>query len=305
MENYTESTTRNVTDADGNVVMEEYTEEVTRQVEIGGVLQFDNAPDVIVDNNPRDVSEIRPDNQHYFEDNVDFGSNFTIYEGYIPDRINGRVSGDPATAVSVPTPTEEQMIKPGYAIFEDTTINPLDGSVVEIRREPTESIKNHDDNPINSLLSGGDELEISLDASGGENDLNLDTGFVELSEGFGIFHGPAAVSDEFTAQQGDFLKFDYDARVVNDDFHVAGYIYNVDTNEITMALNTTDSYGAGTASIEVSETANYRFVFAVGTYDLTGGKEAGSNMKIDNIRAEDPYDIEENAVGELLQALHY
>jgi flagellin-like hook-associated protein FlgL len=72
-----------------------------------------------------------------------------------------------------------------------------------------------------------------------------------------------------------------------------------------MALNSTDSYGAGTASIEVSETANYRFVFAVGTYDLTGGKEAGSNMKIDNIRAEDPYDIEQNAVSELLQALHY
>ena len=92
---------------------------------------------------------------------------------------------------------------------------------------------------------------------------------------------------------------------MDDDFHVAGYIYNVDTNEITMALNATDSYGAGTASVEVSETANYRFVFVVGTYDLTGGREAGSNMKIDNVRAEDAYDIKQDAIDELLKALHY
>ena len=116
MENYTESTTRNVTDADGNVVMEEYTAEVTRQVEIGGILQFDNAPDVIVDYNPRDISEIRPDNWHYFEDNVDFGSNFTIYEAIFLT-ASMVVFPESATVVSVPTPTEEQMIKPGYAIL--------------------------------------------------------------------------------------------------------------------------------------------------------------------------------------------
>ena len=292
-------------DAETIPTMVQDTETVTRQVEIGGVLQFDNAPDVIVGYNPRDITEVRPDNWYYFEDNVDFGSNFTVYESYIADRVNGGVSADPTTAVSVPTPTEQQMVKPAYDVYEDTTVNPLDGSEIQIRREPDPSVKNHDNNPINSLDSGGNDLDISLVSNGGDNDLDLDTGFVELSQGFGIFHGPAAVSAEFTAQQGDFLKFDYDARIVNDDFHVAGYIYNVATNEITMALNSTDSYGAGTASIEVSETANYRFVFAVGTYDLTGGKEAGSNMKIDNIRAEDPYDIEQNAVSELLQALHY
>ena len=33
--------------------------------------------------------------------------------------------------------------------------------------------------------------------------------------------------------------------------------------------------------------------------------EAGSNMKIDNVRAEDAYDIEQDAIDELLKALHY
>ena len=52
----------------------------------------------------------------------------------------------------------------------------------------------------------------------------MDTGFVnfEPDDKFGIFHGPATVSDEFEAEAGDFLKFDYDARIVDDNFHVAG-----------------------------------------------------------------------------------
>ena len=289
--------------------MVQATQTVTRQVEINGVLQTEDAPDVIIRYDPREITEERPNNWHYFEDNVDFGSNFTIYEGYnAPDLINGGiVTGDPNTAVSVPTPTEAEMINPGYEDYVVTATR-QDGTETTTTRSASIDIKrHHDDHPIASLASGGNDLEISVETVGGDKELKLDTGFIEFEpdDKFGIFHGPATVSNEFQAEAGDFLKFDYDARIVDDNFHVAGYIYNVATNEITMALDATDSYGAGTASIEVTEDATYRFVFVVGTYDLTGGMEAGSNMKIDNVRAEDAYDIEQDAIDELLKALHY
>ena len=57
--------------------------------------------------------------------------------------------------------------------------------------------------------------------------LKLDTGKFNFSDGFGIFHGPATVSDVFSADEGDFLKFDYSAQGEDDDYHVAGYIYEV------------------------------------------------------------------------------
>jgi len=102
--------------------------------------------------------------------------------------------------------------------------------------------------------------------------LKLDTGEFDFSKGFGIFHGPAAVSDEFTADQGDFLKLDYSAQGVNDDYHVAGYIYEVNLDGSAksapiMALNETGKSVTSRASVEVPETGTYRFVFIVGTHD--------------------------------------
>ena len=64
-------------------------------------------------------------------------------------------------------------------------------------------------------------MDVTLDNGA----LKLDTGKFDFSKGFGIFHGPAAVSDVFAADEGDFLKLDYTAQGVNDDSHVAGYIY--------------------------------------------------------------------------------
>ena len=63
--------------------------------------------------------------------------------------------------------------------------------------------------------------------------------------GSGILHGPAMVSDEFEADQGDILKLRYNAEGDHDWYHVASYI--VDANDdITMALNefgkTTDDW---------------------------------------------------------------
>ena len=103
-----------------------------------------------------------------------------------------------------------------------------------------------------------------------------------------------------------------------DDYHVSGYIFKIDeatgeyeTDEngdaiITMALNETSKTELnGRASVEIEEDGQYRFVFIVGTFDKSGGFEAGASMRIDNIVAEFPYSISEEAVSALLQSVNY
>ena len=124
--------------------------------------------------------------------------------------------------------------------------------------------------------------------------------------GSGILHGPAMVSDEFEADEGDILKLRYNAEGDHDWYHVASYI--VDTNDdITMALNefgqTTDEWQY--LSVAVPKTDTYRFVFVNGTWDQSNGLRAGASMKIDDVRAEDAYITDENAVQQLLRSTSY
>ena len=124
--------------------------------------------------------------------------------------------------------------------------------------------------------------------------------------GSGILHGPAMVSDEFEADEGDILKLRYNAEGDHDWYHVASYI--VDTNDdITMALNefgnTTDDWQY--LSVAVPKTDTYRFVFVNGTWDQSNGLVAGASMKIDDVRAEDAYITDENAVQQLLRSTSY
>ena len=123
-------------------------------------------------------------------------------------------------------------------------------------------------------------------------------------------------------KQGQFLRLNYTAAGDVDDYNVAGYIYEVqilvildfgdpvlDENgdvKITMALSETGTTQLnGRASVEIEEGGDYRFVFIVGTFDKTGGLAAGASMRIDNIVAEFPYSISEEAVAALLQSAHY
>ena len=53
------------------------------------------------------------------------------------------------------------------------------------------------------------------------------------------------------------------------------------------------------------ETGNYRFVFIVGTHDLTGGKLAGADMIIDNIVCEEGFTMSDEAVASLLKTVNY
>ena len=227
---------------------------------------------------------------------VDFGSNFTISEfaNQANDNLNqgnGTIDTAPRVEYSVPTPTEAQMAQPSYA-GNDLSGNPA-----------SPAVRGNDDTGVASVVSNSD-ITIQNGA------LKLNTGEFRFNQGFGTFHGPAAVSDVFAADQGDFLKLDYTAQGVYDDYHVAGYIYEVNPDGSAksapiMALNETGTTVNSRASVEVPETGNYRFVFIVGTHDKTGGLLAGADMVIDNIVAEEPYTISTGAVGDLLKAIHF
>ena len=227
---------------------------------------------------------------------VDFGSNFTISEfaNQANDNLNqgnGTIDTAPRVEYSVPTPTEAQMAQPSYA-GNDPSGNPA-----------SPAVRGNDDTGVASVVSNSD-----ITVPNGT--LKLNTGEFRFNQGFGTFHGPAAVSDVFAADQGDFLKLDYTAQGVYDDYHVAGYIYEVNPDGSAksapiMALNETGTTVNSRASVEVPETGNYRFVFIVGTHDKTGGLLAGADMVIDNIVAEEPYTISTGAVGDLLKAIHF
>ena len=235
-----------------------------------------------------------PTNWTRYMDRIDFGSNFTISEfanqtNDIVDEATGTLNTDPRIEYSVPTPTEAQMAQPSYT--------PAYGRVA------SNDVKGNDDTAVDSR-----ERDMDVAVEGGA--LKLDTGKFNFSDGFGIFHGPATVSDVFSADEGDFLKFDYSAQGEDDDYHVAGYIYEVNPDGSAksapiIALNDTGTSASGRASVRVPATGNYRFVFIVGTHDLTGGKLAGADMIIDNIVAEEPFSMNEQVIAALLKTVNY
>jgi VCBS repeat-containing protein len=142
-----------------------------------------------------------------------------------------------------------------------------------------------------SQTPGGDDNDMQANFSGprvaitGDGRLVLEDTSMQSSS-FGVVHGPAAYSDAFHAAGGMVLKFDWAANLVNDDYHVVGYLLNSDTGAITIALQGWGATGSGVATVAVPTDGNYRFVFVSGTFDATGGQALGASMFIDNIRVE-------------------
>ncbi|MDA9672901.1 flagellin [Paracoccaceae bacterium] len=232
-----------------------------------------------------------------FMGQIDFGSPFTISEFSnqtkdVLDPANGTVNKIPRVEYSIPTPTDAQMAQPTYEQVGNNIV--------------PNSVKGNDNTTVQSTVRASD-ITVT-----GDEKLKLDTGEFWFPEGerYGTYHGPAAVSDVFAADKGDFLKLDYTALGVVDNYNVAGYIYQVNPDGSAksapiMALSDTGKQISSRASVEVPENGNYRFVFIVGTHDLTGGKHAGADMTIDNIVAEKPYTVGTGAVSDLLKAIHF
>jgi len=116
--------------------------------------------------------------------------------------------------------------------------------------------------------------------------------FSDLDDGSGgmngyVFHGPAIYSDVFPSGPGRQLSLWWAASGDKDDFHIFGYLLNVDTCEQTEVLDATGLASAWQRTrASVTEEGNYRFVFVSGSYDQTWGGAAGALLWIDDISEE-------------------
>ena len=280
-----------------------------------------------------------------YDDRVEFGSTFPIQDTgngtYITQNLSmGQYDDSAVVTRQIPTPKIEDMAQPDYGGFTPT------GPAAGLAGNP--DIQNVDDAATARVASAGNYTDVPTDTpdvpvglvSGATitepfsgNALELFTGRLNFAgdtapgagdnAAFGIYHGPAVVSDQFRAEAGQFLRLNYTAAGDVDDYNVAGYIYEVEADatdpnfgnpvldengevKMTMALSETGTEQLnGRASVEIEEGGDYRFVFIVGTFDKTGGLAAGASMRIDNIVAEFPYSISEEAVAALLQSVNY
>ena len=281
-----------------------------------------------------------------YDGRVEFGQTFNIEDTgngtYITHDLSmGQYDDSNVVTRSIPTPPIEEMAVPDYGDFTPTgpaaglAGNPAIQGVDDAATARVASSGNYGDTPTDTpdvpvgLVSGptitdpfsGNALELFTGRLNFAGDTGAGAGD---NAAFGIYHGPAVVSDQFRAEAGQFLRLNYTAAGDVDDYNVAGYIYEVQSGnpgdvgfgdpvldengdvKITMALSETGTAQLnGRASVEIEEGGDYRFVFIVGTFDKTGGLAAGASMRIDNIVAEFPYSISEDAVAALLQSAHY
>jgi trimeric autotransporter adhesin len=112
--------------------------------------------------------------------------------------------------------------------------------------------------------------------------------------GFGVVHGPAAVSDAFTATAGEVLSFDWFPLFVQDDFALTAYLQKIDcsgiVNVISASGTTTSNMipaavGTGwqNATVTIPTTGQYRFVFVNGSFDRSGGGALGSTLFVTGV----------------------
>lgn len=121
----------------------------------------------------------------------------------------------------------------------------------------------------------------------------------------GSAFGPEAVSDPFTANQGDRIIFDWQSNGEDDNYEVYGFLYNIETNSYTELM-----YGRGqnqpwvTAGNVIPADGNYQFRFVAGSYDATGGKALGATLNIDNVRIRSGY-VDHNVVDAIVSRITY
>ena len=117
-----------------------------------------------------------------------------------------------------------------------------------------------------SDMNGDSDVEVNLNARGY------------------VVHGPAIVSDEFTAKTIDDLSFKYAASEESDDFKVFGYLLNTEDCTQTEVLDASgESQLWETVTVAIPANGTYRFVFVSGTYDQNWGTAAGAVMFLDDV----------------------
>lgn len=131
-----------------------------------------------------------------------------------------------------------------------------------------------------------DSVEIELATTGKVANLRSDVNTnSEESALIGyVMHGPAIVSDVFTAGVGNTIDVRWAASGEEDDFHVFGYLLNTATCTQTEVIDATGlALGWTDVSVDVPSSGSYRFVFVSGTYDMSWGGAAGGVLYIDGV----------------------
>lgn len=165
------------------------------------------------------------------------------------------------------TPTDRRDNDPEPTL-DSSEVKVVDGSAIE-------DYTDDDTGEIYSYVRSGKVLEFSSDIDGND-----------ATDGY-VFHGPAIYSDVFPSGPGRQLSLWWAASGDSDDFHVFGYLLNVDTCEQTEVLDATGLASAWQrARASVTEEGSYRFVFVSGSYDQTWGGAAGARLWIDDISEE-------------------
>lgn len=128
---------------------------------------------------------------------------------------------------------------------------------------------------------------ISGDKSEGSQSLEL---FSSGSVPYGkSMFGPMVWSDEFTAESGQTLYFDWRALSGSDNYQILAYMLNTGNGSWAKIL---DAHGTrngdqtnwATASVNISANSTYRFVFISGSQDATCGGALGARLRIDNVK---------------------
>jgi LPXTG-motif cell wall-anchored protein len=165
-----------------------------------------------------------------------------------------------------PAGYDPNILKDTPVIWEDEptySVSVVDGALIE---------DFEDDDTTYDLTRDSRVLEMSSDMNGGE-----------AQEGY-VSHGPAVYSATFTSDFGRQLSFFWAASGAEDDYHVFGYLLNVDTCEQIEIVDATGLARVWQESIvNVPEEGTYRFVFVGGTYDQSWGGAAGGLLWIDSV----------------------
>ena len=185
---------------------------------------------------------------------------------------------------------------PGWDIHLETAY--LDGRTFEIagHQVPLDTV--HGANftqEINHLENSIQNININSLVSNGE--LTLNQGGGSSTPGYHVARGPYIVSQEAVSlETGDSVSFEWYGLGGGDAYDVYGYLVNEQTGATVNLLNETGTtsgsstqalslgnQGWVTASSNIVNDGDYKFVFIAGTFDLSGGFYSGNGLKLRNI----------------------
>jgi hypothetical protein len=151
-----------------------------------------------------------------------------------------------------------------------------------------------DDTSINSTYTGSVSIVTSvagLAPADGTKAVYMELGSDTRTMPYHVLHGPAIVSDLFSADAGNVVNLQWYSSAGGDDFAVLGYL--LDTTTCTQ-YEVVDETGYSVngwqfVSMTIPATSSaYRFVFVNGTHDASGGQYSGASFWVDDISVGKP-----------------